>query len=1541
MKRFLSLLLAAVLVLSMVPVISFAAEPVTVYMDPKNGSNETGDGTEAAPVQNFTTAYKLLQNGGGTIIMLSTVYYAGAVTLPECDYPVTIRAKNSTDGIRTGSNLIASGETTFEHMTFTLMKASTDTVICGNGHKLTMGEELTTVPFVNETDSYFFCLQGGSPSAEVEDTDLTVLSGQYRNIYAGGYTKNITGNAKLTMTGGTAAVVAPSYSAGVGGNVNMTLGGTATVSTLYAGSWSKGDVTGDVQITLQQGAQITNIFSAGNGSGNMGGTVTYIVDGYDSVPTLFKGKGNTSHTGTKGSSRLVLKSGKLSKAPTDFGTVAVDIPQGKVFTLDCILSANTLTCAGTLNFSGAAKLTAKAVSGSVNCSVEGEVLKNQAYITAPAGSDIRFPEGSGIAERNGVWVNHDLDHFSGLVLKYNSAVKCNLYGDIWAQGTSTTYTIVTPYFTETKDGYTYSYYPNAKGGYHVRASRSGYITLYQNIYMSEEEAAAKTVEEITLDKVGAEGFVPSVMYSHTTEVLANEEAWKSEASMYPKYQNALDLPVFKSGRDPQQMTTNQELLADLTAEDKAEDNMYVFTLGTSQKGQNIPVVIFTETDLTGAATVEEAAARMNDDRLTVYYRAQMHGNEPAGGEGALALIHYMQDGYGAQILDRINLIVVPRLSPDGAELYQRLLVDSINPNRDQLRLESPEMQAFQKGYLLFEPEVVLDGHERVWNNSCGDIQVSTSFTPMTSDAFRGVALKMNQAAFGELEANGLNGYYYSTCLNEKDPNMGGGYYPLDGSLYVLMESRGIYGGNQSMERRAVAHVAAVTGMLDYLYANDATVKTTVAAERTAIAQSGATYEEEAVFVLETGSRTTTEADLTAWGDLNTTGQTIDWGSGEATLYTRYPTIKDVVKRTRSLPTAYVIPAAAATDALIAMLANHNITGYNLPAGATLYLQSYGGTTTQATVNAEQAVRFADGCYVIPMNTEKAMLIAAFFEPDHTNSAEFSGNLVQMGLLSMGNTYRYIRNLQDGEVDYTVTEAEIVNVTVYLDGTNGNDANDGKQEAKAVKTLEKAYAILATEMTKASEYSRANLVVIGLYDLGAKASHLPNADFHVTISGKTANDGFSYTGGSGQANQVFEIHGDTTFHNIRLHITNNAAYNFLIANGHKLVLGEGINNTADKNRYFTIVGGDYDYQDVNTAADVTIRSGNWLTAYAGGYRGSVTGAAKLDISGATFQNNIAATYCGNVGSLEMTLANTTVAKASDYAIYMGPLDYTVAYKQGAVKGDATVRLGENVSAAAVYASSRTKGNIEGTATVILAGADLKEVPVVAMFAATPGTTKAHKLVLAQDIAENVTLDSAFVLDLNGHDITGNLTTNGTMTVYDSATDDYDVSDGVYGEITGTVTGTLVAKEGYIAAANGFHKFGGQYISGVSLRPGNAGIYYTATFLGDEVLMNALETGVAVSLVDLPGADFETDEDTLYAKGTTGVLVSNILKGDSDDADRAIADIYAASYVKLPDGTVLVSENEVAYSLFDILWILKDQNPEAFQTFINTHNIANWF
>ena len=86
---------------------------------------------------------------------------------------------------------------------------------------------------------------------------------------------------------------------------------------------------------------------------------------------------------------------------------------------------------------------------------------------------------------------------------------------------------------------------------------------------------------------------------------------------------------------------------------------------------------------------------------------------------------------------------------------------------------------------------------------------------------------------------------------------------------------------------------------------------------------------------------------------------------------------------------------------------------------------------------------------------------------------------------------------------------------------------------------------------------------------------------------------------------------------------------------------------------------------------------------------------------------------------------------------------------------------------------------------------------------------------------------------------------------------------------------------------------------------------------------------------------TDADTLYTTGTNSVVIQDILKGDANDADRAIADIYAASYVKLPDGTVLTSNENIAYSLYDILLLVRDQYPNDFADFVKTHGIEAWF
>ena len=150
------------------------------------------------------------------------------------------------------------------------------------------------------------------------------------------------------------------------------------------------------------------------------------------------------------------------------------------------------------------------------------------------------------------------------------------------------------------------------------------------------------------------------------------------------------------------------------------------------------------------------------------------------------------------------------------------------------------------------------------------------------------------------------------------------------------------------------------------------------------------------------------------------------------------------------------------------------------------------------------------------------------------------------------------------------------------------------------------------------------------------------------------------------------------------------------------------------------------------------------------------------------------------------------------------------------------------------------------------------------------------------------------------------------IYDSQTDDYTVSNGNgYGVITGTVTGASTA-DGYIKVIDGgtsYHKVD-VALDKLVLKSAQAGLYYTGSFLFDEIVAESLQAyGVAISTEnELPVAD-DTDSASLYTTSGNSVLVKNIMSaGNTASANNANANkpVYARAYLKLADGTLLYSE-----------------------------------
>jgi hypothetical protein len=75
--------------------------------------------------------------------------------------------------------------------------------------------------------------------------------------------------------------------------------------------------------------------------------------------------------------------------------------------------------------------------------------------------------------------------------------------------------------------------------------------------------------------------------------------------------------------------------------------------------------------------------------------SQMHGDEPTATAALFDLFRFFQtrdeyDALRARLLDRLTLVFIPMLNPDGAERFERRNALGIDLNRDALRLASPE-----------------------------------------------------------------------------------------------------------------------------------------------------------------------------------------------------------------------------------------------------------------------------------------------------------------------------------------------------------------------------------------------------------------------------------------------------------------------------------------------------------------------------------------------------------------------------------------------------------------------------------------------------------------------------------------------------------------------------------------------------------------------------------------------------------------------------------------------------------------------------------
>ncbi|MBQ1241728.1 MAG: hypothetical protein IIX99_00825, partial [Oscillospiraceae bacterium] len=534
----------------------------------------------------------------------------------------------------------------------------------------------------------------------------------------------------------------------------------------------------------------------------------------------------------------------------------------------------------------------------------------------------------------------------------------------------------------------------------------------------------------------------------TDEVLARPESNVSD-ELKAKYPLVFTTPTYtNTDKARHQYTTQSELENFLATLDAANDEMYTYAMNKTDEGRNLMAAIFTLSDISGKTLAEAAEIVKANGKPTVQVSAQVHGDEQRGTEGTLATIAMLCGEYGESVLGKVNVIIMPRMNPDGSKIYKyESGSNHRSVTRDHMSVTRVETRTMIGMYNLFEPEVVLDQHEfrPATQNTTGampDIKICETHNLNLPQQL--VALEAEFVA-NQVEKGTEEGFrvdFYRDGVIETSPAATKDYYALRGSISILHEIPGQRKGRQQWERRTMAHFLAIKNTIDFTAANAERVNETVAKTKADIAKMGKVYDESALITLLHEKGTTF--------DINRPSFNFSDGS-----YVNKDNVASISKFdkavvTRPRPTSYVIPKDTAKIAeILDVVSVHGIKYSELPAGTTLEVRGYTGDHWGAALTEAKEVTFANGAYEFPVAQESGIILTLLMEPDMldgaravTDEAERTGrpsdmhknSFAQQNLLPIAELFR-CEALATHELSYVAPKAasctEAGNIAHYI------------------------------------------------------------------------------------------------------------------------------------------------------------------------------------------------------------------------------------------------------------------------------------------------------------------------------------------------------------------------------------------------------------------------------------------------------------------------------------------------------------------------------
>lgn len=251
----------------------------------------------------------------------------------------------------------------------------------------------------------------------------------------------------------------------------------------------------------------------------------------------------------------------------------------------------------------------------------------------------------------------------------------------------------------------------------------------------------------------------------------------------------------------------------------------------------------------GAALVEPGRSAGGEPLLALHFGhgggrpaalliGQQHGDEPAGAEALLVVAERLANPADplAAVLERMDVVVLPRANPDGARAGQRRNAAGQDPNRDHLRMASPEAQAIAALMQRWRPVMVADLHEylalggyvaRLGALKRHDLLVQGPGTPNLPPAIAAATEAwLRQPLAAALDAAGISHDWYHVhpavaaadappafSMGGLSPGLARNAAALRHAPTLLIESRGLDLGRLHLQRRVHSQVIAVDALL--------------------------------------------------------------------------------------------------------------------------------------------------------------------------------------------------------------------------------------------------------------------------------------------------------------------------------------------------------------------------------------------------------------------------------------------------------------------------------------------------------------------------------------------------------------------------------------------------------------------------------------------------------------------------------------------------------------------------------------------------------